>query len=132
MKTRLKTTFGAALAATTLALAPAGAKGTASPLPEANPDTYGGCSIGGGFYGYHGGRYRGAYYGSRYHGSGHYRSGYRGGYHHGGYSTRCRIVDRCYFYRGCYRYCRITYLHERVDCHGRVVSCWRTYKTVRG
>ena len=41
------------------------------------------------------------------------------------------VIDRYYFNRGCYRYCKVTYLHERIDCYGRVVRCWRTCRTIR-
>jgi hypothetical protein len=121
MKTKTKTLIGAALAAIAISVAPASAKGdlSAATEPTALPETYGGCGIGG-------------YGGSYYRGGGHsYDRGYsRSGYTHS-YRTRCRVVDRYYFHRGCYRYCRITYLHERVDSCGRVVSCWRSCKTVR-
>jgi len=60
-----------------------------------------------------------------------YDSSYRSDYGHANYTTRCRIIDRHYYQSGCYRYCRITYLHERVDCHGHVISCWRSSRTVR-
>jgi hypothetical protein len=130
MKTRLKTMFGAAIAAATIAITPAGAKGITSPLTESGADTYGGCSIGGSF-GYRGGYSRGGHFNSGRYNSGHYSSRYRGSYGHASYSNRCRIVDRHYYRSGCYNYCRITYLHERVDCHGHIVSCWRSCKTVR-
>ena len=158
MKNKKTTTIIAAAAASLIGLASASAihPNAAQPaaIPEAAPDTYGGCNIGGGGfrvsiggrYGHSG--YRGSYSGhSGYRSGSHYsyrggsHSGYRsGGYYSGGghynsgqacYTTRCREINRCYFQQGCYRYARITYLHERVDSCGRVVSCWQTCRTVR-
>jgi len=126
MKTKKTSMLCATLAAAALSLAPASAVGDRSPAPlDVTPaETYGGCGIGGGYYG--GGHYRGG---------SHYRSGYRGSSYRGGHSyrtsTRCRVIDRHYFHRGCYRYCRITYRHETVDCYGRVLRCWTSCKTVR-
>ena len=72
-------------------------------------------------------------------GGSHYDRGYnhgydshysRGHYNQPTYRDTCRVIDTCYFTRGCYRYAKYTYLHERIDCHGHVVKCWRSYKTV--
>ena len=59
-----------------------------------------------------------------------YGRGYDYGRHHSRLRTRCRVIHTCYFTRGCHRYKKITYLHEKIDCYGRVVRCWRTYKTI--
>ncbi len=146
MKNKKSITLIAAAAASLIGIASASAihPNAATPvaIPDAAPDTYGGCNIGGGSfrlsvggrYGYRSGH--SSYRSSRYSGS-HYssHSGYRSGGHynsgHACYTTRCREINRCYFYQGCHRYVRITYLHERIDGCGRVVSCWQTCRTQR-
>ena len=130
MRSKTKTIVSAAAAAIALAAGSATAKPITSPAPDAGPDTFGSCGYGGNFYT---GSFRiGFHRGSSYHGGSHYHGGYHGGYHRPvSYHTRCRVIDRYYFSSGCHRYCRITYLHEKVDHCGRVVSCWRTCKTIR-
>jgi hypothetical protein len=128
MKTKTTSLLGSAIAAIALTLSPAGAatdRAAPSPLDDVtSADTYDGCRTG---YGYRGSYNRG---------SGHYSGGYRSGGHYRSShsystSTRCRVIGREYFHRGCYRYCRITYRHETVDCYGRVLRCWTSCKTVR-
>lgn len=122
MKTKTTTLLAATLAAAAFTIAPAGAVADRSPAPidTATAETFDRCGIGGGYFGHRGGRfYSGGYHGDHYRGHS-YRT-----------TTRCRVIDRYYFHRGCYRYCRITYLHETVDCYGRVIRCWRSCKTVR-
>ncbi len=112
--TSRKTALATAVIAAAAALA-------AAPVAQAD-DCYRGGR--GGFSIQIGGGHHGGYHG------GYYQNSYRGG-SYARYRERCRIIDRQYFSRGCTRYCRITYLHERVDHCGRVVSCWRTCRTVR-
>ena len=124
MKSKSATLLCSAIAALGIGIAPASAAPDLAPSnTEIATDTYGGCSSG-----Y---RYRGSY---NHRGGSYYRGGsshYRGGHSSYRTTTRCRIIDRYYFMRGCYRYCRITYRHETVDCYGRVIRCWTSCKTVR-
>ncbi|MGK0185617.1 MAG: hypothetical protein ACI9R3_001395 [Verrucomicrobiales bacterium] len=55
----------------------------------------------------------------------------RGRRHDSGYRTTCRAIHTCYVVRGCDRYKETTYLHTKSDCYGRVVSRWKTKKSVR-
>lgn len=47
------------------------------------------------------------------------------------YRTTCRPIHTCYFVRGCDRYKKTTYLHTKSDHYGRVVSRWKSEKTIR-
>ena len=120
MKTAMKTLV-AALAATGLMAAGANAEYRNHDRVSSEPATFGSCGTGFSFHysrGHRGGHYRGHY-------GGHYRAPSYG------CRERSRIIDRHYYTRGCVRYCRITYLHERVDHCGRVIRCWRSCRTVR-
>lgn len=119
MKT-LPRTLITALAAAGLMLAGAQAEHRSYDQRGTAASTFGSCGTGFSFH------FSGGSYGR----GGHYRGHYRGGHSYGS-RERCRIIDRYYFNRGCVRYCRITYLHERVDHCGRVIRCWRTCRTVR-
>ena len=50
-------------------------------------------------------------------------------YHQPAYRIHCRAIHSCFYTRGCKRYKKVTYLHQKVDRCGRVVSSWRTCKT---
>ncbi|MEM0895381.1 MAG: hypothetical protein AAGJ79_00750 [Verrucomicrobiota bacterium] len=120
MQKTIKSSF-AALAAALLGLGAAEARTfDRAPAQLPNANTYGFCYTGNGFSINIGGGYHSGYRSSSYH----------GGYNtHHSYRTRSRCIDRHYYTSGCYRYCRHTYLNERVASCGRVVSSWRTYKT---
>jgi len=126
MKNRIKTIMIAAVSVLTL--------GAFTPTAEA-----GGCSVGGSRISINFGNRGHSSHNSHYNGrsSSYYTNGQssHSGYHGGGYSRptyrdTCSLVDTCYFNRGCYRYAKYTYMHRRIDCHGHVVRCWKTYKTV--
>ncbi len=118
MKTNIKRTLATLIAAASLgAITPTAmaAKAPAKGEKTAAPETFDRCG----------------WSGSRVNISIGGRSGF-----HGNFTTApvfrdsCRLIDTCYFTRGCYRYCKRTYLHTRLDSCGRVVRSWRTYKTV--
>lgn len=128
MKTTIKT-FVITAATALLAIGSAGAKSVPAQITIDSADTYGNCSTGNRSSYRSGSRsnYRSGYTSSGYRSSNH--SSYRS--QHVSYRTRCRVIGRSYYYmRGC-RYCRVTYLNERVDNCGRVVSSWRSCKTIR-
>ncbi len=125
MKKPISSTFAVVLAAATLVLLPAAA--------NAEPR---GCATGSGGRSFSGGFSNGNI-GFSWNG-GNYDRGYRSvGYERHrsepvrpSYTERCKLIDTCYFTRGCERYAKKTFLHERIDCHGHVVKCWKTYETV--
>ena len=121
MNLKMKTVFAtsAAIIGLALPLSTGEARGYNShQAPETSTDTFGRCGVN------YGRGYRGDYgydHGRRYHGR----------QYHGSVRTRCRPIHTCYINRGCHRYKKITYLHERINGYGHVMSCWKTYKTFR-
>ena len=130
MHTKIKTILiaGATLLSLTLTGFSASAKSRGIHASETTPDTYGRRSCDSG--------YRGRGYDSHYrsdrarHGS--YRSQRSYGSHsnQSSYRTSCRPIHTCFSVRHGHRYKTTTYLHTKTDCHGHVVSRWRTEKTV--
>jgi hypothetical protein len=124
MNTKIKTVLFAALGALTLgAFTPSTAKAD-------------GCSTSRGRISIDFGQRSSSHYSNRDYrssrSSGYSNSGYNRGYrsHQPSYRDVCSLVDTCYFVQGCNRYAKYTYRHQRIDCHGHVVQCWTTYKTV--
>ena len=126
MKTKSVSFLSVALAAATLALAPT----VANAEPRGCATNFGGRSFSGGYsngnihFSWSGG---GSNRGYSYAGTG---GRYFDEPARPSYTDHCKLIDTRYFTRGCDRYAKKTYLHERIDCHGRVVKCWKTYETV--
>jgi len=121
MKTRLKSILAVALAATSLSLLPAAADGPRGCATGSGGRSFSG-SVGNVRYSVNGGNHNRGYNAARYE---------RHEAPRPVYTERCNLIDTDYFTRGCDRFARKTFLHERIDCRGNVVKCWKTCETVK-
>ena len=102
MKSKIKASLALALTVITLgAFAPL-ANAAQTRTADANVQTFGSC----------------------------YGGGYGGGYYRPSYRDTCKLIHTCYFNRGCKRFVKKTFLHHRYDHCGRLIKCWKTYKTI--